>query len=323
MAAHLEIDDVIDPAETRARVLHAFRSAPAPAPRTGTEAPRHRPRGDRRQRARAVRFVTCSHSRGTRTGEHRMAHDLVIRGGRVVDGTGARGPHRRRRHRRRAHHRRRRRSTAPAPREIDADGAVVAPGWVDVHSHYDGQATWDEELAPSSWHGVTTLVMGNCGVGFAPARPDQPRLADRPHGGRRGHPRLRAGRGHHLGVGELPRVPRRARAQAVDHRPRHPDRPRRGAGLRDGGARRPQRAGRRRRHRARWPPSSRRPSRPAPSGSPPAAPSPTAPSTASPSPAPSPPRTSCSASARCWASSAPACSSWRPPARPARTSSPR
>ncbi|MCU1357889.1 MAG: sle [Acidimicrobiales bacterium] len=101
-----------------------------------------------------------------------MAHDLVIRGGSVVDGTGA--PAR----------------TADVAiddgvvsevgrvdgrgtTEVDADGALVAPGWVDIHSHYDGQATWDEELAPSSWHGVTTLVMGNCGVGFAPARPDR------------------------------------------------------------------------------------------------------------------------------------------------------
>jgi N-acyl-D-aspartate/D-glutamate deacylase len=101
-----------------------------------------------------------------------MAHDLVIRGGRVVDGTGA--PER----------------TADVAiddgvitevgvvdgagvREIAADGALVAPGWVDVHSHYDGQATWDPELAPSSWHGVTTVVMGNCGVGFAPAAPDR------------------------------------------------------------------------------------------------------------------------------------------------------
>ena len=101
-----------------------------------------------------------------------MPHDLVIRNGHVVDGTGAAA-----------------RSadiaiddgviTAVGPvdgsgaRELDADGALVAPGWVDVHSHYDGQATWDDELAPSSWHGVTTLVMGNCGVGFAPARPDR------------------------------------------------------------------------------------------------------------------------------------------------------
>ena len=54
---------------------------------------------------------------------------------------------------------------------IDADGAIVAPGWVDIHTHYDGQATWDDELAPSSMNGVTTLVMGNCGVGFAPVAP--------------------------------------------------------------------------------------------------------------------------------------------------------
>jgi N-acyl-D-amino-acid deacylase len=60
-----------------------------------------------------------------------------------------------------------------ARREINADGLVLAPGWVDVHTHYDGQATWDELLTPSCWHGVTTAVMGNCGVGFAPARPDK------------------------------------------------------------------------------------------------------------------------------------------------------
>ena len=97
-------------------------------------------------------------------------HDLVIRGGRVVDGTGA--PAR----------------TADVAvdgdqivavgqvdsrgrEEIDADGALVAPGWVDVHTHYDGQAIWDAEMAPSAHHGVTTAVMGNCGVGFAPVRP--------------------------------------------------------------------------------------------------------------------------------------------------------
>jgi N-acyl-D-aspartate/D-glutamate deacylase len=94
-------------------------------------------------------------------------HDLIIRGGTVVDGTG--GPSR----------------TADvaitdgvvtevgavsgsAARVIDADGALVTPGFVDIHTHYDGQATWDSRMQPSSWHGVTTVVFGNCGVGFAP-----------------------------------------------------------------------------------------------------------------------------------------------------------
>ncbi len=97
-------------------------------------------------------------------------HDLVIRNATVVDGTGA----------------------APrvadvavsgdritevgrvegrGHREIDADGLTVTPGFIDIHTHYDGQATWDPVLAPSSIHGVTSIVMGNCGVGFAPARP--------------------------------------------------------------------------------------------------------------------------------------------------------
>ena len=99
-------------------------------------------------------------------------HDLVIRGGTVIDGSGAE-----------------RRSADVAvdngvisavgevsgtgKREIDAREHLVTPGWVDVHTHYDGQATWDPVLAPSSWHGVTTVVMGNCGVGFAPVQPGQ------------------------------------------------------------------------------------------------------------------------------------------------------
>jgi N-acyl-D-aspartate/D-glutamate deacylase len=62
--------------------------------------------------------------------------------------------------------------TDPATNEIDAKGKLVTPGWVDIHTHYDGQATWDPLLAPSSWHGVTTVVMGNCGVGFAPVKPE-------------------------------------------------------------------------------------------------------------------------------------------------------
>src|SRR5438270_12478679 len=97
-------------------------------------------------------------------------HDVVIRGGTVVDGTGA-PP-----------------KTADVAvddgvisairrvddggrRQLDADGLLVTPGWVDIHTHYDGQVTWDPEVTPSSWHGVTTVVMGNCGVGFAPVHP--------------------------------------------------------------------------------------------------------------------------------------------------------
>ena len=97
--------------------------------------------------------------------------DLIIRGGTIVDGTGAEpfvgdvaidgdrivevG-----------------KVAGQGRREIDAAGMTVTPGWVDIHTHYDGQATWDSLLAPSSWHGVTTAIMGNCGVGFAPVRPD-------------------------------------------------------------------------------------------------------------------------------------------------------
>src|SRR5581483_11440930 len=57
-------------------------------------------------------------------------------------------------------------------REIDADGCIVTPGFVDIHTHYDAQVNWDPYLSCSSWNGVTSLIMGNCGVGFAPARPD-------------------------------------------------------------------------------------------------------------------------------------------------------
>ena len=59
-----------------------------------------------------------------------------------------------------------------ARRTLDADGLTVTPGFVDIHTHFDGQATWDPHLTPSCWHGVTTAILGNCGVGFAPVRPD-------------------------------------------------------------------------------------------------------------------------------------------------------
>src|ERR1700690_560839 len=99
-------------------------------------------------------------------------HDLVIKGGSVVDGTGAPA------------------SSADiaitdgvitevgavdgkARTTVDADGALVTPGFVDVHTHFDGQVTWDPLLTPTCWHGVTTVVMGNCGVGFAPVQNDR------------------------------------------------------------------------------------------------------------------------------------------------------
>ncbi|QUD88773.1 N-acyl-D-amino-acid deacylase family protein [Phenylobacterium montanum] len=63
--------------------------------------------------------------------------------------------------------------SAAAHETINADGLLLTPGWVDIHSHYDGQITWDSQLAPSFWHGVTTTIMGNCGVGFAPVKPDR------------------------------------------------------------------------------------------------------------------------------------------------------
>ena len=62
-------------------------------------------------------------------------------------------------------------ATGSAKETINAQGATAAPGWVDVHTHYDGQVSWDDQLDPSFSHGVTSVVMGNCGVGFAPCPP--------------------------------------------------------------------------------------------------------------------------------------------------------
>ncbi|HPU17035.1 MAG TPA: amidohydrolase family protein, partial [Polymorphobacter sp.] len=104
------------------------------------------------------------------------AYDLVIRGGTIIDGSGgdrftgdvavadgrivAVGT-----------------VSGQGAEEIDARGMLVTPGFIDVHTHYDGQASWDERLQPSSWHGVTTVISGNCGVGFAPCKPqDHDRL---------------------------------------------------------------------------------------------------------------------------------------------------
>ena len=87
--------------------------------------------------------------------------------------------------------------------EIDARGKLVTPGFVDVHTHYDGQVTWSQDITPSSQNGVTTAIMGNCGVGFAPCRPADHVTADPADGRRRGYSRAGAERRHSLGLGKL------------------------------------------------------------------------------------------------------------------------
>ena len=203
-------------------------------------------------------------------------------------------------------------TTASATREIDADGLLVTPGFVDLHTHYDGQATWDPLLTPSCWHGVTSVVMGNCGVGFAPVRPGREDWLIQLMEGVEDIPGTALAEGITWGWETFPEYLDALDALPARARRRHAGPARRGARLRDGRAGRPQRARRSPTTSRPWPRWSAKASRPAPSASRRRARSCTRPSTASRCRAPSPRKTSCSASARCWASSAPGSSSSRP-----------
>src|SRR5262249_10588211 len=193
-------------------------------------------------------------------------------------------------------------------REVDARGLIVAPGWVDIHTHYDGQATWDPYLTPSSWHGVTTVVMGNCGVGFAPARPDRHDWLIGLMEGVEDIPGTALAEGIRWQWERFPEY-----LDALETMPRALDV---GAQVPHPAVRAYVSAARAASRRTRTtspagPGSCGRGSRPARSASPPHARSSIAPSTASRSPARSRRRTSSSASAVCSASSAAASSSWR------------
>ena len=143
-----------------------------------------------------------------------MANQLVIKGGTVVDGTGAAGPAADvaiadgRITEIGAEPRRRRASSTPA-------GCVVAPGFIDIHTHYDAQVFWDPALTPSSFHGVTTVVAGNCGFSIAPTRPEHRELIARTLENVEDMDVADAGRRHPVGLRDVPRVPRLGRA------PRH------------------------------------------------------------------------------------------------------
>ena len=225
-------------------------------------------------------------------------HDLVIRGGTVVDGTGAAEPHGRRRRHRRHRSPRSAGCDGPARRDLDADGLLVTPGFVDIHTHFDGQATWDPHLTPSCWHGVTTAIAGQLRRRLRARAPRRAGPAHRADGRAsrtspaRRWPRASGGTGR-----PSPSTSTRSDRDASRPRHRHPGAPRRRPGLRHG---RPGPRGataddlvRHARHRA------RRGSRPVPSASRPGAPPATATSTASRCRAPSRRRTS---SARSWRS---------------------
>ena len=138
---------------------------------------------------------------------------LLIRNARIVDGTGGPSQTGDVAVRRRAHRGRRRatcrRSGLPAgAREIDARGQVLAPGFIDVHTHFDPQICWDRLATPSLEHGVTTVLMGNCSLSLAPVKPARPARARRHVQADRGHPARTFDAGVPWTLGELSRVPR-------------------------------------------------------------------------------------------------------------------
>ena len=163
--------------------------------------------------------------------------DLVIRNGTVVDGTGAEpfeadvaiaggrivavG-----------------KIAGRGAEEIDARGMLVTPGFVDPHTHYDGQATWSSRITPSSWNGVTTTLFGNCGVGFAPCKPSQREMLVKLMEGVEDIPEVVLTEGLPWNWESFPRLPRCAGGASVRHGHRDAGAACRVAGVRHGRARR-------------------------------------------------------------------------------------